>query len=106
MSSLRRVKAGVFTVDRAYSLQQVQKAVDAGEFESLLLPVDSLFADFPVYTADDVQMKRIKNGNEFKTNAADGRYRVYSQTGEFLMLGRSENGTMKTVKSFFEVEVK
>ena len=106
MSSLRRVKAGVFTVDRAYSLQQVQKAADAGEFESLLLPVDSLFADFPVYTADDVQMKRIKNGNEFKTNAADGRYRVYSQTGEFLMLGRSENGTMKTVKSFFEVEVK
>lgn len=106
MSSLRRVKAGVFSVDKAYSLQQVQQAADAGNVESLLLPVDSLFDSVPVYTADDTQLKRIKNGNDFRTSAANGEYRVYSKTGEFLMLGRAENGIMNTVKSFFEVEVK
>ena len=31
------------------------------------------------------------------------RYRVYSEGGEFLMLGRVQRGIMKTVKSFFEV---
>jgi len=106
MSSLRRVKAGVFTIDRAYSLQQVQQAADAGNVEEMLLPVDSLFDAVPAYIADDAQMKRIKNGNEIKVDAADGQYRVYSRAGEFLMLGRSVNGIMKTVKSFFEVEVK
>lgn len=106
MSSLRRVKAGVFTVDRAYTLQQVQQAADAGELESMLLPVDSLFAAHSAYTADDAQTRRIKNGNDIKAAVADGLYRVYSAAGEFLMLGRAENGIMMTVKSFFEVEVK
>ena len=106
MSSLRRVKAGVFSVDDAYSLQQVQQAADEGGVESLLLPVDSLFSDYPSYTANENQVWRIKNGNDFKTAADDGRYRVYSADGEFLMLGLAENGIMKTIKSFFEVEVK
>ena len=106
MSSLRRVKAGVFSVDRAYSMQQVQSAADAGKAEALLLPVDSLFSDYPSYTADAAQEKRIRNGNDFRISLADGRYRVYSSTGEFLMLGLAEKGNMKTVKSFFEVEVK
>jgi len=34
---------------------------------------------------------------------ADGTYRAYSQTGEFLMLAKIEGGVMSTVKSFFEV---
>lgn len=106
MSSLRRVKAGVFSVDDAYSLRQIQQAADEGNVESLLLPVDSLFSDYPAYTASENQLKRIKNGNEFKTAAEDGKYRVYSADGEFLMLGLAENGIMKTIKSFFEVEVK
>ena len=106
MSSLRRVKAGVFSVDNAYSLQQVQQAADAGMAESLLLPVDSLFSAYPSYIADRTQLKRIKNGNVFGAAVDDGKYRVYSEKGEFLMLGLAEKGNMKTIKSFFEVEVK
>ena len=49
------------------------------------------------------QEKKLRCGNEFAICVHDGDYRVYSQTGEFLMLGRAEKGTMKTVKSFFEV---
>lgn len=106
MSSLRRINAGVFSVDDAYSLEEVQHAADSGELEKLLRPVDSLFSDYPEYIASASQQKRIKNGNEFRVDAADGQYRVYSDVGEFLMLGRAENGSMKTIKSFFEVEVK
>lgn len=106
MSSLRRINAGVFSVDDAYSLEEVQCAADSGELEKLLRPVDSLFSDYPEYIASASQQKRIKNGNEFRVDAADGQYRVYSDVGEFLMLGRAENGSMKTIKSFFEVEVK
>ena len=106
MSSLRRVNAGVFSVENAYSLQQVQQAADEGNAESLLLPVDSLFSDYPSCTASESQVRRIKNGNDFKVAVGDGKYRVYAPNGEFLMLGLAENGIMKTIKSFFEVEVK
>jgi hypothetical protein len=35
---------------------------------------------------------------------ADGTYRAYSQSGEFLMLAKVEDGVMSTIKSFFDVE--
>ena len=103
MSSLRRVEAGQFSVDQAVTLSQVQQMADAGRVEELLLPVDSLFQVYPRCTASASQEKKIRCGNQVKTALAGGDYRVYTESGEFLMLGRVEDGIMKTVKSFFEV---
>ena len=41
MSSLQRVKAAGFTLEDSVSLEAVQEAVDRGEGEGLLLPVDA-----------------------------------------------------------------
>lgn len=103
MSALRRTAAGAFNVTDAYSLENVQRAVNEGWAEELLLPVDSLFSKYESYTASMAQEKKIRTGASTKADAADGLYRVYSRSGEFLMLGRTENGILKTVKSFFEV---
>ena len=103
MSSLRRVRAGGFSVEQAHKLSEVQLYADEGRAEELLIPVDRLFADYEKCSACAKDEKRIRCGNEYKTELADGEYRVYSETGEFLMLGRAENGMMKTIKSFFEV---
>ena len=103
MSSLRRVEAGRFSVDQAVTLFQVQQMADVGRVEELLLPVDSLFQEYPRCTASASQEKKIRCGNQVKTGLAGGDYRVYTESGEFLMLGRVEDGKMKTVKSFFEV---
>ena len=103
MSSLRRVEAGQFSVDQAVTLSQVQQMADAGRAEELLLPVDSLFLQYPRCTATAAQENKIRCGNQVKTGLAGGDYRVYTESGEFLMLGRVEDGIMKTVKSFFEV---
>ena len=103
MSSLRRVRAGQFSVDEAVTLAQVQQMAGEGRAEELLLPVDSLFRQLPQWTAGAAQEKKIRCGNPVKTGLADGDYRVYGESGEFLMLGRVEAGLMKTVKSFFEV---
>ena len=45
----------------------------------------------------------IYNSNSFTLPGADGTYRAYSQSGEFLMLAKRENDVLYTVKSFFEV---
>lgn len=105
MSALRRTAAGEFTVDAAHTLDEVIAAANAGNAEELLIPVDTLFAAYPAWRADAAAERRIRCGNEVKAaGLADGEYRVYSaETGEFLMLGRVQNGVMKTVKSFFEV---
>ena len=105
MSALRRTAAGEFTVDAAHTLDEVIAAANSGNAEELLIPVDTLFAAHPAWRADAAAERRIRCGNEVKAaGLADGEYRVYSaETGEFLMLGRVQNGVMKTVKSFFEV---
>ncbi len=104
MSALRRTAAGNFTVDTAHTLEGVIAAANAGEAEKLLIPTDALFASHPSWRADAAAERRIRCGNEVKAaGLADGEYRVYSETGEFLMLGRAQDGTMKTIKSFFEV---
>ena len=103
MSGLRRLEAGSFSLENAASIQQVQRLADEGRAEELLLPVDSLFSQYRRCTANTFLEKKIRCGNPVKTGLADGDYRVYSQSGEFLMLGRVERGNMKTIKSFFEV---
>ena len=50
-----------------------------------------------------MQEYKIRNGASFPMDVKDGTYRIYAPTGEFLMLGRAENGILFTVKSFFEV---
>ena len=103
MSSLRRIKSGVFSVEDAYTISEVQEAADRREADKLLLPTDTLFAGYPELRADADDEKKLKNGNVISTAAPDGRFRVYSESGEFLLLGDVDAGKLKTVKNFFEV---
>ena len=103
MSALRRTAIGAFSVEDAVTIAEAQRLAALGELEKRLLPVDSLFADRPACTAAADEEKRIRCGGEYPTDLPAGEYRVYGESGEFLMLGRSENGSMWAVKSFFEV---
>ncbi len=103
MSSLRRISAGAFTVDNAHSLEAIEAAAREDRLSDILLPADSLFADHPELKVGQNTAKRLKNGNIINISAEDGDYRVYSDSGEFLLLGRVESGKLKTIKSFFEV---
>ena len=103
LSSLRRTRAGNFSVQNAHTLEEIQDLTAKGEIEKIILPVDSMFEDYQsiVLTAD--QKKKCLCGNSFELVKPDGIYRVYSDDGGFLMLGRVENGIIYTIKSFFEV---
>ena len=103
MSSLRRTRAGAFSVDEAHSLEDIEAAALEDRLSDIILPVDALFAPFPKLTVSESAAKRLKNGNVIKVSSEDGDYRVYSDSEEFLLLGRVEDGKLKTIKSFFEV---
>ena len=104
MAALRRTAAGNYPEAEAIPLQTlIQESETGADMEQYLRPVDSLFADRPKLTLTANQERRCRNGNAFSHPAAPGQYRVYSASGEFLMLGQIRDGTMTTVKSFFEV---
>ena len=101
MASLRRVTAGEYTIAEAVPLAEL---IEADEPEKYLRSVDSMFAAYPAVTLTANQEKRCRCGNSFSVVMEPGTYRCYSQTGEFLMLAKVEDGVMSTAKSFFEVE--
>lgn len=102
MSGLRRLRCGEFRLENAYTIEQVQQAADIGKAENLIMPVDRLFAAAPAHTVGAGAEKNIRCGGAPKTALNAGEYRVYSESGEFLALCRSDGQTLKTVKSFFE----
>lgn len=95
MSSLRRTRAGAFTLEDAVTIEEAA--------ESTPRPVDSLWSALPRLTADGFCEKKIRVGADYPCGAEDGKYRVYSADGGFLMLGQCAGGVMHTIKSFFEV---
>lgn len=104
MSALRRVRAGQFSLENAYTLEQVQQAADAGRTEELLLPVDALFSEYPAVALTAKGEKRCRVGNDYPVpETAGGICRVYGGDGAFLALARAEQGIGKTIKSFYEV---
>ena len=104
MSALRRVRAGAFSVQEAHTLPVVIAAAAEGRAEELLLPLDGLFAAHPALSVGAEAERRIRCGNDAALpDTPDGVWRVYGESGNFLALGRTEAGALKTIKSFFEV---
>ena len=100
MEALRRVRAGEYGIEDAVPLEQL---LESETPEQYLRGLDTMFAHCPAVTLTANQEKRCRNGNPFSSPLPQGTYRAYSQSGEFLMLAKVEDGVMTTVKSFFEV---
>ena len=100
MEALRRVRAGEYGIEDAVPLE---KLLESETPERYLRGLDTMFAHCPAVTLTPNQEKRCRNGNPFSSPLPQGTYRAYSKSGEFLMLATVEDGTMTTIKSFFEV---
>ena len=101
MQALRRTQAGEYTIAEAVPLQRL---LESPEPETYLRDVDTMFRGYPGVKLTANQEKRCRNGNAFSVPLPGGTYRAYSQTGEFLMLAKVEDGVMSTIKSFFDVQ--
>lgn len=66
MEKLTRTQVGVFAIEDARTLDQVSELVKAGEAESLIRPVDSLFTAWPAVMVKKDAEKLLFNGNPMK----------------------------------------
>lgn len=98
LSSLRRLAAGAFEESEAHRLDEI-----LSDPAGYILPTDSIFKAYPSLTVTGAALRRALNGNPFHAQIRDGRCRVYSENGDFLLLGEANGNTVTTIKSFFEV---
>ena len=111
LAALRRTRAGVYTIDMSHTLDEALATVLTDSVNSIILPIDSIFSDYPAISINGSEVKKAKNGAPCNTqkNIENGTYRVYAPDNEFLLLGEvnnlgeGNNNKVKTIKSFFEV---
>lgn len=102
MSALIRTVNGRFRIENSYTLEQLALLASENRLSECVLPVDIIFDKYPIITADSMTEAKIRNGACVETDAAEGCYRVYSESGEFLALCSVENEILKLIKGFYE----
>ena len=96
MSGLRRTMAAGFTIGQAVTLRQVQQ----GDYT--LLPIDTLFAQYPACSLNPAQERRCRAGAAVEApGRSEGPYRLYGADGAFLSLSQWEAGVLRARKNFF-----
>ncbi len=82
MESLVRTRSGIFTLDRSYSLSDVENLVRTGEIDKIIYPVDSVFSEYPEIVVEDRNAFLVSNGNKFPVSDKNvtGKVRVYRKT--------------------------
>lgn len=96
MTSLRRIRSGSFGCERAVGFEFLQQAVQNGSVQSVIIPTDMLFCEYPSVIVDPRDLKRALNGAwlrlaeqkfDFIPENAE-KCRVYSEDRRFIMLGK------------------
>ena len=100
MSVLRRTRIGLYDVKDAHTMEELI-SVTREAAESLVLPLESIFLEYPVIALTAVNEAHCRNGRDFTIAAADGIYRLHGQDGSFLMLAELKDHQVSALKRFF-----
>ena len=122
LTTLRRTEASGITIDRCMTLAQAQEYKDNGLLESKLLPIDTIFEEYPAVYISENQAIRFSNGATLALERLqppvidgvrqserlhhekypqDSLYRVYSRAdNSFLGLGVKKTDELRVMKRF------
>jgi tRNA pseudouridine55 synthase len=86
VAELRRLQAGMFHLDRAFTIEQL-RAMDARQLDACLLKVDVPLQTLPSVELQDLDAGKIRNGQAVRAETSQwGQVRLY-HAGTFLGLG-------------------
>ncbi|MDD6735762.1 MAG: tRNA pseudouridine(55) synthase TruB [Clostridiales bacterium] len=103
MDMLVRTKSAGFTLDMAYTAEQLSDMKEAGTLDEAVIPVDKLFGEYQKVVLNEFLAGKAKNGIKIRRNGlSEGEmYRVYAENGEFLCLSRYTDGALVLEKAFW-----
>lgn len=92
ISELRRTSANSVGIERTVTFEQLEKAVEEGNAENLIVPCDEMLSCYPAVYVSEKQALRFCNGGELdiarvKHCPECGLCRIYSPEKKFLGLG-------------------
>ena len=88
LKTLRRLNVEPFEEKGTIALETLESAVEGGNAESLLLPVDAGLMEWPVVELDDDSADRFSHGNPVEIGPVQpGLVRAYSSHGKLLGIG-------------------
>lgn len=108
MSGLRRIKACSFSIDQCISLNNFKDLVENGLINEKIFPIDSVLTSYPKVCVTSKQARRFLNGGELSVERLSGieslqdkmLVRVYSDTYDFISIGRLDMSSLVPVKNF------
>jgi tRNA pseudouridine55 synthase len=92
LKSLARLRCGLFTIEDAISLPQLEEGFRYGYWQQFLYPIDIVLGQWGAVVVDDAAAEDIKNGRpptlagDLPPSLPGNRCRVYSRDGVFLAL--------------------
>lgn len=92
MSSLERIRSGVFTKETSYKLSDIQEQKD-----NLFIKVEHVIEKFPVINLENEEVKKYLNGIKINIDKKEGKYRIYLNS-EFYGVGSIQNNILKSEK--------
>jgi tRNA pseudouridine55 synthase len=85
LDSLRRVRSGDFSIERAVPLEQATA--------ENIVPLEDLLPRLPrIEIETELSENRVRHGNSFQTELAPGLACIFNKKGEFLAVASIENG--------------
>lgn len=106
MSALTRVRAGVFTIEDAFTLDEIAQCTD--DLDGLIKPADYPLMHLGKLTIEEQALEKILNGNriQLEEDLPSGFVRVYEPQGKLIAMAEclpEDNGTiLQPVKVFRE----
>ncbi len=87
MAGLTRSITGKFNLENAYTIEEIETAVEKGQIENIIVHADDLI-DLPILILDIVQYDSYMNGRKVvMTGKEKGEYLVKSDKGETIGIG-------------------
>lgn len=71
MSFLLRTRVGSFRLEESHTLSEIEEIRDSGGLESVLIPVDECFREYPAAVVREEAVRFLKNGNELRLSMAE-----------------------------------
>ncbi|MBN1368272.1 MAG: tRNA pseudouridine(55) synthase TruB [Dehalococcoidales bacterium] len=109
LKSLIRTRCGVFNIEDAVTIEQLEEACRNSTLDSLIQPLDCVLDHWPKIAANESDTVKIINGNnpelaEVVSPSYDTYYRAYSPEGTFLAVLRyvKDENIWQPVKVFKE----
>ncbi len=100
MTGLVRNSSSNISLEKCYSLEQIQSFADKNTLADIIIPTEELFSDYSDVVLDEKQTKLYQNGVKLDVNLVnvcqkEQIHRVYSFEGKFLGLGQVKKETQE-----------